>query len=98
MINPEDMTEEEIEAFNKQEQEKADKRKAQQAKNRKKARGTASPTIQGIKKVKGKDYIRCVCLRKMGTDDGMAEIGEEVDLPKTVAARLQDSGIIKVKL
>lgn len=96
MVNPEEMTEEEIEAFNKKEAEKMEKRKDRQAMNRRKPRAKKAE-FQGTKKI-GKGGVICICIRKIGTDDGMAEVGEEIDLERDIAAKLQDSGAIKVKL
>ena len=96
MVNPEQMTDEEIEAFNKQEAAKMEKRKDRQAMNRRKPRAK-KVEFAGTKKI-GKGGVICICVRKIGTDDGMAEVGEEIDLEREIAAKLQDSGAIKVKL
>jgi len=44
--------------------------------------------------------VKCIVLRKIGTEDGkgMAEVGEEVSLSRDAAKRLQDAGAVKVAL
>ena len=98
MVNPENMTEEEIEEFNRKEAEKAEKRKQRQANNRRKkvVKEERDPNV--IREIKGKDQIECICVRRIGLDDQMSDVGEVVKIPKSIAKGLQDSGAIKVKL
>ena len=48
---------------------------------------------------KGNPFIRCLTLRKIGLEDGeTSDVGEEVDIAKNFAEKLQDAGVVKVKL
>ena len=96
----ENMTDEEIEAFNEEEAQRKQDLLDQQAKNRKsknKAVPERDKTI--IRGIAGDDQIRCISLRRIGLDnDEMSDIDEPIDLPKTIAGKLQDAGAIMVKL
>ncbi len=98
-IIPEDMTAEEIEAFNAAEKEKRDKLVAKQANNRAKQRATQERDPDVIRGIAGEDCIRCISVRRIGIDNGeMSEVDEEIDIPKSIAKALQKNGAIQVSL
>lgn len=98
-VDPENMTDEEIADFNKKEAEKAAKRKARQEKNRAKKLEVEERDTSIIRGIDGEDPIRVVCIRRIGlTNNEMSEEGEELDIPKEIAIKLQDAGAIKIKL
>jgi len=53
---------------------------------------------EGIRGISGADQIKVICVRRIGLDDGTSDVGEEISIPKEIAAKLQDVGAIKVKL
>ncbi len=52
-----------------------------------------------IRKIGAKNYIRCETKRKVGLNDGeTSDMNETIDVEKSIAERLQNAGVIKVKL
>ena len=100
-VNPEEMTDEQIAEFNAQEAERMEKRKQAQDGNRAKRTAVEPRDESIIRGINGPDRIRVIAKRKIGLDDPeicTCDIDEEIDIPRQIAERLQDNGVIKVKL
>ncbi len=95
----ENMTDEEVDAFNAEQAAKKKALVSKQAVNRERAKANKPRDESVTRGIKGKDQIECECLKRVGLDNNeTSDIGEVISIPKEIASRLQDAQAIKVKL
>lgn len=53
---------------------------------------------KAVKKAVKPETVSCIALARVGLEDRTCRIGEEIELSREAAIKLQDAGAIKVKL